>query len=191
VKYCSSTLSVTRYEFGGFGRAVSRASSWPNAAIDAGLALLRSEIDRAGDARFLPRFLLPLGELAACLGEANEIEKGLAAVDATLERCKARHEQWYVAELLRTKGELMLKDTQHQSASSAEQCFSGDLKLAKQHGALFWELRNALSLARLRVEQGRKTDARRILAPAYGAFEGLEIADAREAKAVLDGLGAD
>jgi predicted ATPase/DNA-binding winged helix-turn-helix (wHTH) protein len=159
--------------------------------IDAGLALLRSEIDRAGDARFLPRFLLPLGELAACLGEANEIEKGLAAVDETLKRCKARHEQWYVPELLRIRGELMLKDTQHQSASSAEQCFSEALKLAKQQGALFWELRNALSLARLRVEQGRKTDASQILAPAYGAFEGLEIADAREAKALLDGFGAD
>lgn len=159
--------------------------------IDAGLALLRSEIDRAGDARFLPRFLLPLGELAACLGEANEIEKGLAAVDETLQRCEARHEQWYVPELLRIRGELMLKDTQHQSISSAEQCFSEALKLAKQQGALFWELRNALSLARLRFEQGRKTDASQILAPAYGAFEGIEIADAREAKALLDGFGAD
>jgi hypothetical protein len=159
--------------------------------IDAGLALLRSEIERAGDARFLPRFLLPLGELAACLGEANEIEKGLAAVDDTLQRCEARHEQWYVPELLRIRGELMLKDTPHRSASSAEQCFTEALKLAKQQGARFWELRNALSLARLRVEQGRKTDASQILAPAYRAFEGLEIADVREAKALLDGLGAD
>jgi len=158
--------------------------------IDAGLALLRSEIDRAGDARFLPRFLFPLGELAACLGEANEIKKGLAAVAEALERCQAKHEQWYVPELLRIKGELILKDTQHQSASSAEQCFSEALKLAKQQGALFWELRNALSLARLCVEQDRKTDASRILAPAYRAFEGLEIADAREAKTLLNRLSA-
>ena len=62
----------------------------------------------------MPRFLLPLGELAACLGEANQIEKGLAAADETLGRCKARQEQWYVPELLRIKGELMLKDPQHQ-----------------------------------------------------------------------------
>jgi predicted ATPase/DNA-binding winged helix-turn-helix (wHTH) protein len=81
--------------------------------IDAGLALLRSEIDRAGDARFLPRFLFPLGELVACLGEANEIRKGLAAVEEALERCQAKHEQWYVPELLRIKGELILKDTPH------------------------------------------------------------------------------
>jgi predicted ATPase len=159
--------------------------------IDAGLALLRSEIDRAGDARLLPRFLLPLGEFAACLGEANEIEKGLAAVEETLGRCKARHEQWYVPELLRIKGELLLKDTKRQSVSSAEQCFSDALKLAGRQGALFWELRNALSLARLRIGQDRKTDARRILAPVYGAFaEGRPIADVREARALLDGLGA-
>jgi predicted ATPase/DNA-binding winged helix-turn-helix (wHTH) protein len=154
--------------------------------IDAGLGLLRSEIERAGDARFLPRFLLPLGELAACLGEANQIEKGLAAADETLGRCKARQEQWYVPELLRIKGELMLKDPQHQSASSAEQCFSEALKLAKQQGALFWELRNALSLARLWVGQDRKIDARHILAPVYGAFtEGFQIADIREVKTLL------
>lgn len=159
--------------------------------IDAGLALLRSEIDRAGDARHLPRFLLLLGELAACLGEAKEIEKGLAAVDETLERCNARHEQWYVPELLRIKGELMLKDPQHQSVSSAEQCFSQALELAKRQGALFWELRNSLSLARLRVWQDRKTDATQILEAVYRAFaEGLQIADLREAKALLDELGA-
>ncbi|HJZ20514.1 MAG TPA: hypothetical protein VJ226_06125 [Bradyrhizobium sp.] len=160
--------------------------------IDAGLALLRSEIDRAGDARLLPRFLLPLGELAAALGEANEIEKGLAAVDEALGRCTARQEQWYVPELLRIKGELILKDPQHHRTSSAERCFSEALKLAKQQGAIFWELRNALSLARLRVRQDRKRDARQILAPVYGAFtEGHRIADVREAKALLEGLGTE
>ena len=160
--------------------------------VDAGLKLLQSEIDRAGDAKFLPRFLLPLGELAACLGEANQIEKGLEAADEALGRCQARQEQWYVPELLRIKGELMLKDPQHHSASSAEQCFTEALNLAKQQGALFWELRNALSLARLRIRQDRKTDARQILEPVYQAFkEGFGIADVREAKALLDGLNAD
>ena len=159
--------------------------------LDAGLALLKSELDRAGDARGLPRFLLPMGELAAGLGEAHEIDKGLAAADEALGRCQARQEQWYVPELLRIKGELMLKDGRGQAAASAEQCFSDGLKLAGQQGAHFWVLRNALSLARLRAGQDRKTDARQILAPAYGPFAaGLQIADAREAKALLDGLGA-
>jgi predicted ATPase/DNA-binding winged helix-turn-helix (wHTH) protein len=157
--------------------------------IDTGLALLRSELERAGNARSLPRFLLPLGELAASFGAANEIEKGLAAVDETLERCKARHEQWYVPELLRIKGELTLKDSHHQSASAAEQCFSDALTLAKEQGAQFWELRNALSLARLLIREDRKADASQILAPVYDAFaDGRRTADAREAKALLDRL---
>ena len=161
-------------------------------AVDAGLALLRSELDRVGRARFLPRFLLPLGELAACFGEADETDKGLAAVDETLERCKARHEQWYVPELLRIKGELMLKEPQLRSVSSAERCFTEALTLAKQQGALFWELRNALSLARLRVRQDRKAEAREILAPVYEAFaDDIRVADARKAKALLAWLDTD
>ena len=72
--------------------------------------MLRKELERAGEARFLPRFLLPLGELAACLGEAGEIKQGLATVDEALARCEARDERWYEAELLRIKGELLLHD---------------------------------------------------------------------------------
>ena len=159
--------------------------------VDAGLALLRSEIDRAGDAKFLPRFLLPLGEFAACLGEATEIENGLVAVDQTLERCKARQEEWYVPELLRIKGELTLKHSPTGAASSAERYFSDALQLARQQGALFWELRNAMSLARLWVARDKKTEARQIVANAYKAFgDGHQFADAREARALLDGLDA-
>src|SRR5262249_22783835 len=53
-----------------------------------GLAVLRGELQQAGEARFLPRFLLPLGELAAALGAAGEIVQGLATVDETLTHCK-------------------------------------------------------------------------------------------------------
>jgi predicted ATPase/DNA-binding winged helix-turn-helix (wHTH) protein len=159
--------------------------------VDAGLALLRSEIDRAGDARYLPRFLLLLGEFAACLGEAGEIENGIAAVDRVLERCGARHEEWYVPELLRIKGELMLKHSTSRAASSAEQYFSDALELARQQGARFWELRNALSLARLWMAQHKTTEARQIVSHAYRSLgDGHQFADAREARALLAGLDA-
>jgi predicted ATPase len=159
--------------------------------VDAGLALLRSELDRAGDAKYLPRFLLPLGEFAACLGGADEIEKGILAVDDALERCKARHEGWYVPELLRIKGELMLKHSSTRAASSAERSFSDALHLARQQGALFWELRNAMSLARLWVAQDRTTEARQIVSSVYQSLrDGHQFADAREARALLAGLEA-
>ena len=154
-----------------------------------GLALLRRELERAGDARFLPRFLFPFGEFAACLGEAGEIEKGLAIVSEALERCKARDEHWYVPELLRIKGELLRKQSEQGVAEAAEQCFEEALALGREQGALLWELRSALSLARLRVAQKRRADAAQILTPVCEAFvEGSRIADLREARALLDEL---
>jgi predicted ATPase/DNA-binding winged helix-turn-helix (wHTH) protein len=157
--------------------------------IAAGLAVLRSELERAGEARFLPRFLLPLGEFAACLGEAGEVAQGLATVDQALARCEARDERWYVAELMRIKGVLLLGESQHQSVSAAEQCFGEALEVARRQGALFWELRSALNLARLRISQDRRDDARQVLAPVYEKFsEGFGIADLRDARAMLDGL---
>jgi predicted ATPase/DNA-binding winged helix-turn-helix (wHTH) protein len=157
--------------------------------IAAGLEVLRGELGHAGEARFLPRFLLAHGELAACLGAAGEVAQGLATVDDALGRCEARDERWYVAELLRIKGELLLQETGHRSISAAEQCFGGALELARRQGALFWELRSALSLARLRIRQDRRGDARAVLAPAYEKFaEGFEIADLRHAGAMLEQL---
>jgi predicted ATPase/DNA-binding winged helix-turn-helix (wHTH) protein len=157
--------------------------------VAAGLDILRKEFERAGDARFLPRFLLPLGEFAASLGEAGEVAEGLATIDEILTRCEARDERWYLAELMRIKGVLLLGESEHRSVSAAEQCFGDALDVAKRQGALFWELRSALSLARMRIGQDRQEDARAVLAPVYEKFtEGFEITDLRDARALLDQL---
>ena len=74
----------------------------------------------------------------------------------------------------------------------AEDCFFGALEVARQQGALFWELRAALSLAHLRIRQDRRDDARRLLAPVYDRFtEGFEAADLRCARALLETLSVD
>ena len=151
-----------------------------------GMPVLRKALEVAGEARFLPRFLLPLGELAACLGEAGEVGPGLAAVDDALARCQARDERWYEAELLRIKGELLLHSGEHRSVAAAEQHFDGALDVARSQGALFWELRTAMSLARLRMSEDRHGDAHLIVTSAYGKFtEGFATADLRAAKAMI------
>jgi predicted ATPase len=155
--------------------------------IAAGLDVLRGELEQAGDAKFLPRFLLPLGEFAACLGEAGELTQGLAIVDDAVARCKTRDEGWYLAELLRIKGELLLKGSH--IAAAAEEEFLAAIDLARRQGALFWELRAAASLARLLNNQGRSTDAMALLQPVYDRFtEGFATADLKAAKALLDDL---
>jgi predicted ATPase/DNA-binding winged helix-turn-helix (wHTH) protein len=158
--------------------------------ITHGLSLLRGTLDEAGDARFLPRFLLPLGELAASLGEAGEVVAGLATVDTALARCRARDEGWYLPELLRIKGELLRRETEDRRFALPEECFGDAMRLASEQGAMSWELRAALSFARLRVSQDRADEARQILAPIYARFtEGFETADLRDGKALLDTLG--
>jgi predicted ATPase len=156
-----------------------------------GLPVLRKALELAGEARFLPRFLLPLGELAIYLGEAGEVAQGLAAADGALARCEARDERWYQAELLRIKGELLLHDGEYRSFAAAERYFDRALELARSQGALFWELRTAISLARLRSGQDRPDDAHRVLASACEKFtEGFVTSDLRRARAILAQLSA-
>jgi predicted ATPase len=154
--------------------------------IPAGLEIMRKELERAGEARFLPRFLLPLGELAACLGAVGDVAQGLATVDEALVRCEARDERWYEAELLRIKGELRLHAGERRSVSEAEWHFDRAMEVARQQGAVFWELRTAVSLARLRISQDRGADALGILQSVCGRFtEGFAIADMRSAQAMI------
>ena len=63
--------------------------------------------------------------------------------------------------------------------------------MARQQQAKSWELRAAVSLARLWQQQGQQAEARALLMPVYGWFtEGLDTADLQEARALLDALGA-
>jgi predicted ATPase len=75
------------------------------------------------------------------------------------------------------------------SCHEAEELYRKALGIAEEQGAKLWELRAAVSLARLRRDQGRHAEARDLLAPVYGWFtEGFDTPDLKEAKALLDEL---
>ncbi len=94
---------------------------------------------------------------------------------------------WFVPELLRIKGELLLRQDGDQYCAAAEDCFDQATEMAREQGALLWELRVALSRARLRMTQRRQDEARRLLAPVYDRFtEGFGTADLRAARAMLE-----
>jgi predicted ATPase len=85
---------------------------------------------------------------------------------------------------------LLIQEATAQSVSAGEDCLKKALDVAQEQGALFWELRAAISLARLRVRQDRHDDARQALAPVYDRFtEGFETADLRSARAILESSG--
>jgi predicted ATPase len=74
-------------------------------------------------------------------------------------------------------------------ASKAEAYFERALAVARQQQAKSWELRAAMSMARLRRDQGKRGEARELLAPVYGWFtEGFDTLDLKEAKVLLDEL---
>jgi predicted ATPase/DNA-binding winged helix-turn-helix (wHTH) protein len=157
--------------------------------VDAGLRIMRGGLEQAGEARFLPRFLLLLGEMAACLGSAGEVALGLETVDEAIARCEARDERWYMAELLRTKGELAMLEDAPDASAAAEGLFRQALSCADRQHALSWELRAATSLAQLSKNRRRVSETRELLGSIYGRFtEGFETADLQKAKSVLERL---
>ena len=99
-------------------------------------------------------------------------------------------ESWYEAEVNRVAGEVALKMPER-DAAKAEAYFQRALRLARQQQAKSWELRASMSLAHLWRDQGKVRQARELLAPIYGWFtEGFDTRDLKEAKALLEELGA-
>ena len=99
-------------------------------------------------------------------------------------------EKWFEAEVNRVAGEIALKSPEH-DAAKAEAYFERALAVARQQQAKSWELRAAMSMARLWRDQGKPQQARELLAPVYGWFtEGFDTLDLKEAKALLDVLAS-
>jgi predicted ATPase len=112
-----------------------------------------------------------------CIGEA------MTAVETTKER-------WCEAEVHRIAGEVALLSPEPDTAK-AEAYFEHALAVARKQQAKSWELRAAMSMARLWRDQGKPQQARELLAPVYGWFtEGFDTLDLKEAKALLNELHA-
>ena len=155
-----------------------------------GLAALRT----TGQELFRPSFLTLL---AGACGKAGQIEEGLNTLAEALDTVDKTGERWHEAELYRIKGELLLaREGENQKVKGkeeavleAETCFSKAIDIARSRSAKSFELRAVRSLSRLWQKQGKKDEARRMLAEIYGWFtEGFDTADLKEAKALLEEL---
>jgi predicted ATPase len=136
-----------------------------------------------GDEDFLP---YSLGLLAEAHGTIGQTAAALGLVDEALARLERTDERLFEAEVHRLKGELLLASS---GADRAEACLRRAIEVARAQDARLWELRAATSLARLWAEQGKRAEARDLLAPVYGWFtEGFDTADLKKAKALLDEL---
>jgi predicted ATPase len=131
----------------------------------------------------MPHYIALLSRACAIAGQ---VEEALNLLDEALQIAESTGERWFAAELNRHKGQLLL----HQGhTDAAEELYSKALSIAAEQEAKLWELRAAVSLARLRRDQGRRPEGRDLLAPVYGWFtEGFATPDLKDAKALLDEL---
>jgi len=151
--------------------------------VDSALCLLGTALDGLRDLRYLAL----LGEFAAALGMAGQVDQGLAAIEEALARSGRDSVHWCEPELLRIKGELRLLNDETGAARAAQQLFSEGLDCAHRQGALSWELRCATSLSRLWRNENRIQEAHLVLAPVLARFgEGFATADLMTAKTLLD-----
>ena len=113
---------------------------------------------------------------------------GLQVLEQALARVEPTGERMYEPELYRLKGELlMMQDASN--AAQAEQSFRTAIEISRKQNAKSWELRATTSLARLLATQGKRDEARAMLAEIYNWFtEGFDTSDLKDAKALLNEL---
>jgi class 3 adenylate cyclase/predicted ATPase len=151
--------------------------------MSAGITAYRS----TGATVFMPWWLPQLARAHAELGQVDDacrcIGEAMTALETNKERC-------WEAEVNRVAGEIALMSPENDVAK-AQAYFERALTIARQQQARSWELRAAMSMARLWRDQGKQDAARELLASVYGWFtEGFDTLDLKEAKALLDELNA-
>ena len=152
------------------------------------MQLLRGTIEELREVRFAFYYTGFLGTLAESLANAGDIEQGLKVIDSAIERCSRKEELWYAPELLRIKGEILMK-SELSNVALAEKQFLDSLDCARRQEALSWELRTTTSLARLRRSQDRNEEALISLAAVYDRFtEGFATNDLTMGKTLIDEL---
>jgi predicted ATPase len=119
----------------------------------------------------------------------GDSEAGCKLLTEAFDLVERNDERNWEAELYRLKGAVLLAQSAPDGIE-AEACFHCALDIARHQHAKSLELRAAMSLTRLWQSQGKRQEARELLASVYGWFtEGFDTADLKEAKALLDELG--
>jgi predicted ATPase len=140
-----------------------------------------------GSTVWIPFYLSYLASAYADLGQFDEAWR---CIDEATNLVETTKQKWCEAEVNRVAGEIGLKSPEP-DATKAQAYFERALSVARDQQAKSWELRAAMSMAQLWRDQGKRQQARDLLAPVYGWFtEGFDTPDLKEAKPLLDELAA-
>jgi predicted ATPase len=140
-----------------------------------------------GATLYVPLYLSYLARAYAELGQFDDASRTIVDAITAVEISKQR---WCEAEIHCVAGEIALRSPEP-DAAKAEAYFERALAVAREQQAKSWELRAAMSMARLWRDQGKRHESRNLLAPVYGWFtEGFNTLDLKQAKALLDSLAS-
>jgi predicted ATPase len=149
--------------------------------VSSGIALWRA----AGSTIFTPEHEFMLAIAHSNLGRFDDARR---CIDNAMTAMQATRERWCEAEVHRVAGEIVLRSPER-DVTKARAHFEQSLALARAQQAKSWELRAAMSMARLLKDQGNRQTARDLLAPIYDWFsQGFDTSDLRQAEALLDEL---
>jgi predicted ATPase len=159
----------------GWGRCFRGVLLVRRGDVERGLAELDVALRELRQIQYGVYYIVFRSEFAAALGLAGKPAEGLAAIDEALAKSEQNDERWYLAEILRIKGDLILAGG---APAEAETCYQQSLDWARRQQTIGWELRTATSLARLWRDQGRGSEALALLAPIRNRFvDGPETGD--------------
>jgi predicted ATPase len=128
--------------------------------------------------------------LARAYADLTRYDDAWRYIGEAMTLAETTKERWCEAEVYRMAGEIAMLSSELDTAK-AEAHFERALAVARQQQAKSWELRAATSMARLWRDQGKRQQARELLAPVYGWFtEGFDTRDLKEAKALLEELAS-
>jgi predicted ATPase/DNA-binding winged helix-turn-helix (wHTH) protein len=176
--------------FEAYGHCYKGIAAVGGGAIIDGLQRFRSTFDLIRDVQF-NRHLGFVATIGDCFGQAGNAEMGLARIAEGLARAESNGEKWCLAELLRVQGELHRRVGGPDADRLAEAAFLGALETARSQRVLSWELRAAISLARLLESSGERSGGAELLGEILGRFtEGFDTKDLREARALVGLLTA-
>jgi predicted ATPase/class 3 adenylate cyclase len=154
--------------------------------VEEGIAQLRHGLAARSDLAAEVFQPLALSKLAEACGKLGQTEEALALIAEALAAVERTRERVWEAEIYRVKGELLLDS---KGSSEAETCLRHAIDISRHQSAKSLELRAAMSLSRVLQKQGKKEEARQMLADIYGWFtEGFDTPDLKEAKALLEEL---
>jgi predicted ATPase len=188
--YADETLALSvEHEFALYRAAGNWARGWCLAALghaDEGIPPLTTGLAGMHEAGFTLHTPFWLTLLADACRMAGQRQAALGHLGDARRFAEETGDRWALAEALRLGGDVLLAMG---VPEAAEASYGESLALARQQSAKLWELRTAMSLARLWCDQSKRAEARDLLAPVYGWFtEGLDTAVLQEAKALLDEL---